>query len=121
MSFLLWGTCDTHHHHNGLRVSGSSHLATVGEPLALSCNTATGVWKRGSVTITNTDASSRVFVTSGSTEIILNFSPFQSTDGETFTCEFNSSFKTSVTLREYIARRPQWRYCYLVSQSMLLV
>ena len=87
---------------DGLSVSGGSHQATVGEPLVLSCNTATAVWKNGSVSISNTDASSRVFVTSGSKKIILNVSPFQTTDGGMYTCEFNSTFMTSITLSEYV-------------------
>ena len=86
-------------------VSGGSHQATVGQSLVLSCNTAAAQWKNGSVTITSTDNSSRVYVMNGSsTEIILMVSPFQTTDGGTYTCEYNSTYKTSVTLSE-------WRYC----------
>ena len=88
----------------GVVVSGGSHEATVGQSLTLSCNTATAVWKKVSVTITNTDTSSRVFVMSRSTETILQFSPFRTTDGGTYTCQFNSTFRTSVTLSEYVAK-----------------
>ena len=85
---------------DGVDVSGGSHEATVGQSVTLSCNTMTAVWKKGSVTITNTDNSSRVFVMSSSTETILQFSLFRTTDGETYTCQFNSTFRTSVTLSE---------------------
>ena len=81
-------------------VSDGSHEATVGQSLTLSCNTAAAVWKKGSVTITNTDTSSRVYVMSGSTETILQFTPFRTSDGVTYTCEVNSTFRTSVTLSE---------------------
>ena len=85
----------------GVDVSGGSHEATVGQSLTLSCNTATAVWKNGSVTITNTHTSSRVFVMSGSTETIsLQVSPFRTTDGGTYTCEVDSTFRSSVTLSE---------------------
>ena len=88
----------------GVDVSGGSHEATVGQPLTLSCNTAAADWKKGSDTITNTDTSSRMYVMSGSTETIsLQFSPFLTTDGGTYSCEVDSTFRTSVTLSEYIA------------------
>ena len=45
-------------------VSDGSHEATVGQSLTLSCNTAPADWKKGSVTITNTDTLSSVFVMS---------------------------------------------------------
>ena len=70
----------------GVDVSGGSHEATVGQSLTLSCNTATAVWKKGSVTITNTDTSSRVFVMDRRTEI-LQFSPFLTTDRVTYTLQ----------------------------------
>ena len=89
---------------DGVDVSGGSHEATVGQSLTLSCNTAPADWKKGSVTITNTDTSSRVFVNSGSTETTLRFTPFRTTDGGTYTCQFNSTFRTSVTLSEYVAK-----------------
>ena len=65
-----------------VNVSGGGHEATVGQSLTLSCNTAPAVWKKGSVTITNTDTSSRVFVMSGSTETMLLFTPFRTTDDD---------------------------------------
>ena len=87
--------------------SGGNHQATVGQSLVLSCNTAAAQWKNGSVTITSTNTSSRVYVMSGSsTEIILMVTPFRTTDAGTYTCEYNSTYKTSVALSE-------WRYCYL--------
>ena len=70
-------------------VSDGGHEATVGQSLTLSCNTAPAVWKKGSITITNTDTSARVFVMSSSTEAMLLFTPFRTTDGGTYTCEFN--------------------------------
>ena len=86
-------------------VSGGSHNATVGQSLVLSCNTAAAQWKKGSVTITSRDASSRVYVMrDSSTSTILMISPFQTTDGGTYTCAYNSTYKTSITLSE-------WRYC----------
>ena len=85
-------------------VSGGSHQATVGQPLALSCDTAAAQWKKGSAAITSTDASSRVFVMGDSSTIILMVHPFRTTDGGTYNCEFNSTYKTSVTLSEC-------RYC----------
>ena len=81
-------------------VSGGSHQATVGQPLNLSCDTAAAQWKNGSVTITSTEASSRVFVMSDSSMNILMIRPFLTTDGGTYTCEYNSTYKTSVTLGE---------------------
>ena len=83
-------------------VSGSSHEATVGQSLTLSCNIATAVWKnyKGSDTMANIDTSSRVYVMSSFTETILQFSPFRTTDGGMYTCEVNTTFRTSVTLSE---------------------
>ena len=77
-------------------VSGRSHQATVGQSLVLSCNTAVAQWKNGFVTITSTNTMSRVYVMSGSSATILIFSPFQTTDARTYTCEYNSTYKTSV-------------------------
>ena len=80
--------------------SGGSHKATVGQSLTLSCNTAPAVWKKGSVTITNTDTSARVFVMSDSTETMLRFSPLPTADRGTYSCQFNSTFRISLTLSE---------------------
>ena len=89
----------------GVDISGRSHQATVGQSLVLSCNTAVAQWKNGSVTITSTNTMSRVYVmNSSSTETILMVFPFRTTDAGTYTCEYNSTYKTSVTLSE-------WRCC----------
>ena len=86
-------------------VNGRSHQTTVGQSLVLSCNNATAQWKNSSFSITSRDASSGVYVMSGSSSSTnLMVSPFQTTDGGMYTCEYNSTYKTSVTLSE-------WRYC----------
>ena len=92
-------------------VSGGSHNATVGQSLVLSCNTAAAQWKKGSVTITSTNTMSRVYVISISSATILMVSPFQTTDAGMYTCEYNSTYKTSVTLSE-------WR-CFWLAGSMV--
>ena len=79
---------------------GNSYQATVGLPLIFSCNIAAAMWKKGTDIITDTDAMSRVFVMTSDSETILNFSPFQTTDGGMYACAFNESFQTSVTLSE---------------------
>ena len=78
---------------------GSSYQATVGSSLMLSCNVA-AMWKKGTNIISNTDTMSRVFVMTSISETNLNFSPFQTVDGGMYTCVFNSSFQTSVTISE---------------------
>ena len=81
---------------------GSRYQATVGSPLMLSCSVA-AMWQKDANIISNTDTMSRVFVTTSGSETVLNFSSFQTADEGMYTCTFNETFKSSVTLSEFKA------------------